>query len=446
MEALDGRSVLVMGLGASGRSAVHFCAERRARVTAADERPAQELSGIDELPADIDLRLGEPFPDPADFEVVVPSPGVPAERYRPRARCVWGDVELAWRALPVPLVAVTGTNGKSTTTLLIAAMLRAAGLRVRAAGNLGQPALSLVGAPLDVAVLEVSSFQLEDTQHFRPHVAVILNLAADHLDRHGSFEAYVAAKARILANLRAEDHVVLGFDDPRLRELASASPAQLHAFRGDGPVQEGVWVDGAARELVVSGSPTRRFSLAALQLAGHHNLQNAAAALAAVCAAGADPEAAVSALADFEGLPHRSQVVALRGGVTWVNDSKATNPHAAQRSLSSFDAPLLWIGGGRSKGLDLSELAEDAARRARCALLIGEAAPELERGLAGRVEVKRVESIEAAVGEAARQARDGDIVLLAPGCSSHDQFQSFEERGERFRAAVEALGDNGEAR
>ncbi|MGE4650057.1 MAG: UDP-N-acetylmuramoyl-L-alanine--D-glutamate ligase, partial [Myxococcota bacterium] len=152
MEALDGRSVLVMGLGASGRSAVHFCAERRARVTAADERPAQELSGIDELPADIDLRLGESFPDPADFEVVVPSPGVPAERYRPRARCVWGDVELAWRALPVPLVAVTGTNGKSTTTLLIAAMLRAAGLRVQAAGNLGQPALSLVGAPLDVAV------------------------------------------------------------------------------------------------------------------------------------------------------------------------------------------------------------------------------------------------------------------------------------------------------
>ncbi|NRA06664.1 MAG: UDP-N-acetylmuramoyl-L-alanine--D-glutamate ligase [Myxococcales bacterium] len=445
MEGLEGRSVLVMGLGVSGRSAVHFCSERRARVTAADERPAQELSGLDELPADIDLRLGEAFPDPADFELVVPSPGVPAERYRPRARCVWGDVELAWRALPVPLIAVTGTNGKSTTTLLIAAMLRAAGLRVRAAGNLGQPALSLVGAPLDVAVLEVSSFQLEATEHFRPHVAVILNLTADHLDRHGSFEAYVAAKTRILANLRAEDHVVLGFDDPRLRELASASPAQLHAFRGDGPLEEGVWVDGAAREIVVSGARTRRFSLTELRLAGHHNLQNAAAALAAACAAGADPEAAVSALADFEGLPHRTQVVALRGGVSWVNDSKATNPHAAQRALGSFEAPLLWIGGGRSKGLDLSELADYAARRVRCALLIGEAAGELERGLAGRVEVKRVESIEAAVGEAALQADAGDVVLLAPGCSSHDQFRSFEERGERFRAAVEALDGNGEA-
>ena len=445
MEGLAGRNVLVMGLGASGRSAARFCSERGARVTAADEGPAEALASLEELPGDVDVLLDSAFPDPADFDVVVPSPGVPPERYRSRARCVWGDVELAWRALAVPLVAITGTNGKSTTTLLLAAMLRAAGLRAEAAGNLGRPALSLVGAALDIGVLEVSSFQLETTQHFRPHVAVILNIAPDHLDRHGSFEAYAAAKARVLANLGPEDHAVLGFDDPRLRELAAKCPAQLHAFRGEGPVEDGVWIDRASQQLVVSGAQARRFSLEGLRLVGHHNLKNTAAAFAAARAAGADPDAAFTALASFEGLPHRSQVVSLRGGVTWVNDSKATNPHAALEALGSFDAPLLWIGGGRGKGLDFSKLADHVARRARCALLLGEAAHEIEAGLAGRVEVERVESIEAAVREAALRAHEGDVVLLAPGCSSHDQFQSFEERGERFRAAVEGLAHNGEA-
>ena len=445
MEELAGRRVLVLGLGASGLSAAHFCSERGAHVTAADERPGEALSGLDDLPRSVELVLDSAFPDPADFDLVVPSPGVPAERYRPRARCVWGDVELAWRALPVPLVAITGTNGKSTTTLLVAAMLRAAGFRAEAAGNLGRPALSLVGTALDVGVLEVSSFQLETTDRFQPRVAVILNIAPDHLDRHGSFEAYAAAKARILANLGPEDHAVLDFDDPRLRDLAANTPAQVQAFRGEGPLEQGIWVDGAARQLVVSTKQTRRLSLEELQLVGHHNWKNAAAALAAARALGADSDAALSALASFQGLPHRSQVVSRREGITWVNDSKATNPHAALEALKSFDAPLVWIGGGRAKGLDFSKLADHVSQRARCALLLGEAAPEIEIALAGRVEVRRVESVEAAVREAALRAHAGDVVLLAPGCSSHDQFRNFEERGERFRIAVEALAQNGEA-
>ena len=192
MLELAGQSVLVLGLGLSGRSAARFCAARGARVVAADERPAGELEGLSALGADVDVRVGAPFPDAAGFDLVVPSPGVPPERYRAGARRVWGDVELASRALPVPIVAVTGTNGKSTTTHLVAEALRAAGLRAAAAGNVGEPALDLVGEALDQVVLEVSSFQLETTESFRPRVAVILNLSPDHLDRHGSFEAFAS--------------------------------------------------------------------------------------------------------------------------------------------------------------------------------------------------------------------------------------------------------------
>ncbi len=437
-ELVDAR-VLVLGLGTSGRSAAKFCAASGARVVAADERPAEALSGTCEMPASVDLRLGDAFPDPADFDLVVPSPGVPRERYRERARKVWGDVELAYRALRVPLVAITGTNGKSTTTLLVAAMLRAAGLRAAAAGNLGTPALCLVGQALDVAVLEVSSFQLETTEAFRPRVAVILNLTPDHLDRHGSFDAYAAAKGRILAAQHADDVAVLNFDDDVVRGFAASARARVLPFSTAGPLSRGVWIDAQSILYRPDVAPARRMSLDGLRLAGAHNRENVVAALAASASVGADPERAVEALAHFEGLPHRSEVVLRRNGVTWVDDSKATNPGAALRSLASFAEPLVWIAGGRDKGLDLSELAESASRRVRAAVLLGEAAQELARALHGRVEVALADSIEEAALHAAGLAREGDVVLLSPGCSSHDQFRSFEERGDRFRAAVESL-------
>ena len=439
MRELADARVLVLGLGASGRSAARFCAASGARVVAADERAGEALTGLCEMPASVDLRLGAAFPDPADFDVVVPSPGVPRERYRERARRVWGDVELAYRALRVPLVAVTGTNGKSTTTLLVAAMLRAAGLRAAAAGNLGTPALCLVGRALDVAVLEVSSFQLETTEAFRPRVAVILNLTPDHLDRHGSFEAYAAAKGRILVAQDADDVAVLNFDDEVVRGLAASARARVLPFSTARALPRGVWVDAQSILYRPDEAPARRLSLDGLRLAGAHNRENAAAALGAAASVGADPGRAIEALAHFEGLPHRTQVVARRRGVTWVDDSKATNPGAALRSLASFTEPLVWIAGGRDKGLDLSELAESASRRVRAAVLLGEAAPALARGLGDRVEVALADSIEDATRRAAALARDGDVVLLSPGCSSHDQFRSFEERGDRFRAAVEAL-------
>lgn len=439
MSELEGRRVLVLGLGISGRSAARFCAERGARVVAADERDADAIDGLGELAAGVETRVGSAFPDPADFDLVVPSPGVPAARYRGRARLVWGDVELAWRALSVPLVAVTGTNGKSTTTLLLAAMLRAAGLRAAAAGNVGVPALDVVGAGLDAVVLEVSSFQLEAIDAFRPDVAVVLNVTPDHLDRHGDFAGYAAAKARILMNQTADQAAVLNFDDPVVREMAGAAAARVVPFRRAGPLDRGGWLDAGAAWIRLDDAPAKRVPWEAPHLSGHCDRENTLAALCAAAALGADPEKAARALADFRGLPHRSERVAHRGDVDWIDDSKATNPGAAMRALEGAAAPLVWIAGGRGKGFDFHELADAACARARAALLLGEAAGEIERALAGRIPVERVDSIERAVARAAELARPGDAVLLSPGCSSHDQFRSFEERGERFRAAVEAL-------
>ncbi len=436
---LAGARILVLGLGISGRSAAEFCAARGGRVVAADERPAEALAGLDTLDARVERALGRPFPDPAGFDLVVPSPGVPPERYRSRARRVLGDLELAARELSVPIVAITGTNGKSTTTCLVAAMLGAAGLRARAAGNLGEPALGLLGEALDVAVLEVSSFQLETIESFRPRVAVILNATPDHLDRHGSFEAYVAAKARILENQGEGDAAVLNFEDAVVRGLAARARCRVLPFAFAGPLERGGWLDAGALVVRSGPAPAARVPLEGMLLAGAHNRENALAALLAAVAAGAEPAAAGRALASFRGLPHRAELVARAGGVSWVNDSKATNPGAALRSLLGFPAPLVWIAGGRDKGLDMGELADAACGRVRAALLIGEAADKLGTALGARIEVERADSLEDAVARAAQLARPGDTVLLAPACASQDQFRDYAERGERFRAAVAAL-------
>ncbi len=437
-DRLAGRRVLVLGLGLSGRSAARHCAAAGARVVAADERPAAELGELRELAPTVELALGAPFPDPAGFDLVVPSPGVPPARYRERARRVWGDLELAYRALSVPIVAITGSNGKSTTTRLVEALLRAAGLRAEAAGNIGVAALDLVGRPLDVAVLEVSSFQLETVEAFRPRVAVILNLTEDHIDRHGSFAAYVAAKARLLENQTEADTAVLSADDAGVARLASVARARVIQFSLRAPVPRGAWLDAGSVCLRDGGAPLR-ISLEGLRLRGVHNLENVTAALAAVFALGADVAKAAGALPFFEGLPHRCEPVGERAGVSWIDDSKGTNVGAAVRSLESFRQPVVWIAGGKDKDLDFAPLVAAARGRVRAALLIGEAAPKLEAVLAGTVPTERVGTLEAAVARAARLARPGDVVLLSPACASFDQFRSYAHRGECFRAAVQAL-------
>jgi UDP-N-acetylmuramoylalanine--D-glutamate ligase len=438
---LSGKRILVLGLGISGRSAAEFLAGRGARVVAADERPAPP--GIGDLADRVELRVGQPFPDPAGFDLVVPSPGVPVGRYQERARRVAGDVEIAFQHLRVPVVAVTGTNGKSTTTRLVEAMLRAGGLRAAAAGNLGDPALGLVGQPLDVAVLEVSSFQLETVETFRPRVAVVLNVTEDHLDRHGSFAAYRAAKARIFENQGPGDSLVLNADDPVARSMAGEARARVWLYSLTDARGVDAGFDAGAIVLRESGE---RLPLEAPFLPGLHNRGNVLAALLAVTSLGVAPRRALGALGGFRGLPHRTELVARHDGVTWVDDSKATNPGAAREALQGFPPPIVWIAGGKDKGLDFGPLAETAASRVRVALLIGQAAGKLAEALRDHVEVTLLPDLASAVREAARLAKPGDVVLLAPACASFDQFQSYVERGERFQQAVRALLPREEAR
>jgi UDP-N-acetylmuramoylalanine--D-glutamate ligase len=441
---LRGQRVLVLGLGISGQSAARFCAGLGAEVVAADERGREALGELGDLESVAELALGGSLPDAASFDLVVPSPGVPVARYARGARRVWGDLELAWRALSVPIVAITGTNGKSTTTRLVEALLRAAGLRVEAAGNIGAPALGLVGRPLDVAVLEVSSFQLETIEGFRPKVAVVLNITPDHLDRHGSFEGYVAAKARILENLGPDDTAVLSADDPAVRSLARNTRARVRFFSQREALPVGACLDAGAILLREAGE-TIRIPLEGFALPGVHNRENALAAMLAAQAAGADPRRAARALFDFRGLPHRTEIVRERAGVTWVNDSKGTNVGAALRSLESFAQPIVWIAGGKDKDLDFRPLAPVLKERARAAILIGQAAPKLAAALAGSVPLHHAGELERAVSLAAGLARPGDVVLLSPACASFDQFRSYEHRGECFRAAVAALPEESRA-
>ncbi len=439
------KRVLVLGLGESGRSAARFLAERGARVVAVDERSGDALDAISSLPASVELHLGRELPSPSemdDYDLVVPSPGIPVHRWHRTRAQVAGDIELAGRHLQVPITAVTGTNGKSTTVALLEALLRAAGLRATAAGNLGLPALELVGEPLDVAVLEVSSFQLESAPGFAPHVAAVLNVTPDHLDRHGDLETYAATKARLLAHQTPDDFAVLNVDDPLVAAMADGTEAQVVRISTRGAPAGGpgrhAWIDGGVAVLADEQGLTR-IPLDGLRLAGRHNLENVLAALAITWCLGADVARAATALASFTGLPHRCEVVARHDAVTWVDDSKATNVGAAARALAAFAEPIVWIAGGRTKGADLAELAPVAKAHARLALLIGEAAAELETVLEGAVACERAETLERAVERAAELAKPGDVVLLAPACASFDQFTSFEARGDAFRHSVERV-------
>jgi UDP-N-acetylmuramoylalanine--D-glutamate ligase len=347
-------------------------------------------------------------------DLLVKSPGVPGEAplvaaARERGVPVWSEIELASRLLPNPILGVTGTNGKTTTTELLGAMLGA-----RTAGNVGTALSELVGAvpPDEWVVCELSSFQLEDVHRLRARVAVLLNLEPDHLDRHGSFDAYRDAKLRVFENQEEDDVAVVP--------------------RGFGPVP------GRARRVEFAGTDELP---AEPLIPGAHNRENAAAATAAARAAGADEERIAHALRTFPGVPHRLELVAELGGVRWVNDSKATNTAAARRALVAYDAPLHLILGGSLKGERFGELAEDVARaNVVTAYLIGEAADPLAEALAyASVPFLHSTTLERAVEQAASAAKPGEIVLLSPACASYVQFRDYEQRGEEFRRLVENL-------
>jgi UDP-N-acetylmuramoylalanine--D-glutamate ligase len=371
---------------------------------------------------------------------VLLSPGVSsdiplAREARRRGIEVVGDVELFAREVTAPVIAVTGSNGKSTVTTLAARVLESQGLRAPAGGNLGPPALDLLRADADAYVLEISSFQMETTESLRPAAAVVLNVSADHLDRHGTLERYAGLKEKLLA---AADHAVFNADDPLVAAMAArlsrATPFSLECTlpRGYSIVEA-----GGERWLARDGTPVLR--RAELLLRGSHNEANALAALALTADFTTDVQAALEVLRTFAGLPHRCQFVAARRGVTYIDDSKGTNVGATLAALKGFSGPLVLIAGGLGKGQDMRPLAAGARGKLRGAVLIGEAASEIGAVLAPECPIERAASMDAAVRAAARLARAGDIVLLSPACASQDMFRDYKERGEIFTRAAQGL-------
>lgn len=441
-------TALVVGMGVTGEAvARHFLARGLSVVAVEDapteatgERLARLGTGVAFEAAPAPGRLAELV---AGADVIVPSPGVPHSHavYRLAAAAgvpVVSEIELAARATDVPIVAVTGTNGKTTVTTLITEMLRTSGRHAVAAGNIGLPLVQAVEGDADVFVAEVSSFQLEYTSSFRPHVAVWLNVSEDHLDWHPSYDHYVAAKARIWANQREGDVAIVSADDEMVMRQARHAPAAVITFgidTGDWRVSDGALTAPDGEEIV---------SVAGLPRALPHDLANDLAATAATIAAGGTLDACRAVLRNFSGLPHRVQLVGDAGGVKYYDDSKATTPASVVAATRGFESVVL-IAGGRNKGLSMSPLAQ-LAEHVRAVVAIGEASSDVEAAFAGVRPVVRAASMREAVARARELARDGDVVLLSPGCASFDWYRNYAERGDDFAEAVREVAGAGRPR
>ena len=444
---MSGRAV-VIGLGRSGAACARTLAKEGFDVLAVDrgDSPALRETAAS-LPRGVSVRLGGY--DAAvvrDAVMVCPSPGVPwhapeLDLARALGIPVRSEMSLVFERCRGRIVGITGTNGKTTTTSLCAAVIGQDGRRVHRGGNIGETMLDRLDDVRDGdwVVLELSSFQLESVEAPRCEVAAVLNVTPDHLDRHGSFAAYVAAKARIVEHATAV--CVLGWDDPVTRAMAESSAAAVRAFGTEIGDRDGATVADGLVVVAEAGAATPVMPVGDIPLFGPHNVLNVLAATAVGHAAGVAGVDIATAVRSFRAVPHRLEVVAERDGVLWVNDSKATNVDAATRALESFDRPIVWIGGGETKGVPAGDLALAVAKHARVAVLNGDTAEELDAaleavGFADRVVTRRQED---AVVAAAARARPGDVVLLAPGYASFDQFANFEERGTAFAASVRAL-------
>jgi UDP-N-acetylmuramoylalanine--D-glutamate ligase len=428
------RRVLVAGAGRSGLAAMRLLVEQGAGVAVADRKgvPPALPPGVHALPK------GEGFPVD-DYDLVVVSPGI--SRSHPdllRAEKVGipviGEVELALQFLDAPIVGITGTNGKSTTTALCGEMARAAGRKVFIGGNLGTPVSEAVGGHYELLVLELSSFQLESAPSLHPRVGALLNLTPDHLDRHGDFEVYAGHKVRLFSRQTAEDFAVLNWGDEAVRSRASNTAAKALRFALDGG-------DELAAHGVEGGFEAggQRYRVESRGLRGPHNLENAMAAALCAVAVGVSAASVQSALDSFSGLPHRLEWVREVRGVNYLNDSKATNVDSTAVALRAVSGPVVWIAGGRGKGAPYEPLRPLLKGRLKAGFLIGEDAERIARELGDLGPLERRPDLDSAVASASERAAPGDTVLFSPACASYDQFESYQQRGERFKALVAAL-------
>lgn len=442
---VEGKKVCVVGLGRSGVAAANLLARRGAQVTACDQKSASELDAVvSGLDKSVTLRFGTSTPE-ADCDWVVLSPGVnPAspvlEEARRRGVEIIGELELGYRFCSTPIIAVTGTNGKSTTASLLGRLLRAAGRDVAVCGNIGTPLTACLDPePGDYLVVEVSSFQLETIREFHPRIALVLNLSADHLDRHPSLEDYAAAKEKITRNQGPEDILVLNQDDARVRSMGAGGRARRMGFSIREPVDTGACLLDGALTLCRSGHCREVMPLAALPLAARLQIDNLLAALTAADAVGVSLDTMRAVLEGFTGMEHRLEWVRSVGGVDFINDSKGTNVGAVEKALSGIDRPVILIMGGRDKGGDFSRLKDLFRQRVKHMVLMGEARPKIQSVLNGSFGYEAADSMAEAVQRAWAQARPGDVILLSPGCASFDMFRDYEERGRVFKDLVRRL-------
>ena len=448
MMELKGKKVLVVGLGKSGLAAALFLRHRGAHVTVSDVRSAEALAK--DIPALLEEGImveagGHGLLTFRRQDLIVVSPGVPLNtpelaQVKSFGLPVIGELELAARFLKGKILAITGSNGKTTTTTLVGEILLKAGLTALVGGNIGVPVIALIDESTDDtwSVLEVSSFQLESTVQFHPKIAVILNITPDHLDRHGSFENYARAKERIFAAQDEHDYVVLNADNARAAEAASRAKAQVYLFSIEHEVERGAWLDDgfvvyrAGKDEHIE----RVVPLTGIPLKGAHNVENVLAAVCASRLAGASAESIREAVQNFQAVEHRLEFVATVNGVDFYNDSKATNVDATMKAVASFQSGIHLIMGGKDKGSDYTQLAQLLRARVRAVYTIGSAAAKIESQLRGMVSILSCETLDNAVSAAASAAHPGDVVLLAPACSSFDQFESYEHRGRVFKELV----------
>ncbi len=445
---LNGKRALVVGLGKSGVASALFMKAHGARVTVSDTKSGDELRN--EIPVLLDHGITVETGGHGDRtfrgqDLIVVSPGVPVDapplvQARSLGEMVIGEIELAAQFLPGPIVAITGSNGKTTTTTLMGEIMTAAGVPTLVGGNIGTPAISLAerAKPETVVVLEISSFQLETVQTFRPKIAVVLNVTPDHLDRHRTFEIYTDAKARIFENQQGSDFAVLNADDPNCVAMGARTRAQVFWFSRQKEVQQGAWVRDGNVVFRDSNGQREILQVSEIPLKGAHNLENVLAAVCSGVLMGCAPEKVRQAVRDFKAVEHRLEFVATIAGVDYYNDSKATNVDATIKALESFPANIHLILGGKDKGSDYTVLNDLIRQRVKVVYTIGAAATKIESQVKG-ADIVHAETLENAIRKAHATAQQGDVVLLAPACASFDQFKNYEHRGKIFKDIVAAL-------
>lgn len=453
MEIKD-RHILVVGLGKTGGALVRFLHRRGAHVTATDEADAESLAGVlaDMDGMDVSLELGghriETF---LSADLIVLSPGVPhtiepVRQAKAKNIPVTGEIELAYRFLKTPIIAITGTNGKSTTTLLTGEMLKDAGYEVFVGGNLGTPLIEFAdqGGIADFAVVEISSFQLDTIERFQPSVAVLLNITADHLDRYDDFAGYVRSKGRVFENQGPGDTAVLNAADPAIKELLPGIRATVLPFNADDTAVHGAWLSDEQICLNLPSAGQVWLNCQDIPLLGQHNRENIAAAALAAGAAGAPIFGIQETISHFRGLSHRMSPVAAINGVQFIDDSKATNVDAVVRALASFSTPVILILGGRDKRGGYFALKSVLADRVKHLIVMGEAADTIKAELGNAAPmISHVFSMKEAVRVAWKTAKSGDTVLLSPACASFDMYESYAHRGDDFAEQVRQLGAGG---